>query len=192
MPGIEAGPRITFERHGKPVGKQPPIVGDYCERAACDPVWCKDIDLTCPRCKAPYCRNHYRGHFTRMGVPRDAWRQVRRRLAVERAAFIEANGVEAYRALPFILGSYCKTPSGRRALAACGYESSKCRGEGLGCLRCKFTYCDAHFKGHVVRFTFPREVLLRIHKQFQVQLDEVADRRRRLLRIKVPKAGEWS
>lgn len=170
-------------RGQRQIAVQPPIVGDYCSKPGCR--WC-ETEVECPRCHARYCRSDYLWHMARLVVPPDSWRSVRRRFRATQAAYIQRFGQDAYNALPFFVGSYCKTPSGRRATAACAYESKACTDTHSVCLRCKFPYCSKHLRGHVVRFSMPRRVLLAIHNQYRRQLDELADRKRPALRIRVP------
>lgn len=190
MPSREAGPLLTFEWRGRQLGKQPPIVGDYCIHESCG-SGCMGLRFDCSRCRGRFCASHYRSHKRAYVVPRDSWRTTRRNVRKRSGQFLERHGSPAYQALRYVLGSYCKTPGGRRVASECGYESTACTPEVLGCLRCKFTYCTKHFHGHAVQYAWPRSVLLRIHAQYVRQLDEINARRRRLLRIHVPQLGEW-
>jgi hypothetical protein len=187
---MESGPRIHFTRGGRQMAVQPPIVGDYCFMLSCS-SWCKNIDYECYRCRGRFCAFHLDSHMKRYAVPRDSWRTTRRNFRIRQADYISKRGADAYRALRYLVGSWCKTPGGRRATAPCGHESTACSGDLLGCLRCKFTYCTKHFQGHVVRYAWPRLVVLKVHRQYAAQLDDIAQGKRRLLRIHIPSTWTW-
>lgn len=87
---------------------------------------------------------------------------------------------------PPIIVSYCSVPRSHRSDWPCGYKAQTCRGEPTTCPRCRFSFCERHFAGHIVNFEAPPDVWLTFRKRLAAALTEVGERRRKRIRVPHP------